>query len=361
MIISLYILRRYFWSFLQVSLFIVTLVFLVDVVDQLARFSAQKIGFGQVVIYCLLRLGDNYLQFLPLIILLSALFCFTGLSKTSEIVILRAAGMPATRFVFIPVAFVFLLGVLTATLFNPIYVAAREMKQNYENQFLGRPEGYIGYSRENGLWLRSHTNGEIQVFRLQNVNWAEERLRGVTIYSYGEDNVKTELISQNAQIVDGKWVLANVQKTEYADKITTSRMPKVEFEATEQFESFFSEFYSARNIRNDKLPGYIAKLERDNYDTKEARSYFYSELAFPVLLMALCLVGSIFALAPERMGGTLRRVMLSIAVGFVVFGLTRLTMSMGVAGTLPVGISVLIIPIPSMLIAIAVLLKQEDG
>ncbi len=361
MIISLYILRRYFISFIQVALFVSTLIFLVDLFEKFAQFSSRDVPIGRIFIYCILRLGDNFLQFLPLIVLLSSLFCFSGLSRTSEIVILRAAGIPATRFVFLPVAAIFVLGVLIITLLNPIYVGARTLAQNYENQFLGRGDEFLGFSRTNGLWLRSHSDEGVQIYRMQNVNWQQEILRDVTVYIYGDGDFRQELTSKNARIEDGEWVLNGVTEVTYDEDITTKNFAQLRFPAQEGFEEFFSEYYSPRYLKNSELPKYIEELESDNYDTKDAKGYYYSELASPIMLMSLCLIGAIFALAPDRMGGTMRRLLYALLLGFGVYGFARLSQSMGVAGTIPVWISVIIVPITSMFVAFSVLLRQEDG
>ena len=125
-------LARYFSArFLaaMVAMFLVccVLIFFVDFMEILRRsgkYSIESSGFLLVWI-TLLRLPSFSELTLPFAVLIGTIVIFLMLSRTSELVVLRAAGVSVWQFTLPAIIVAFVLGNVFVTVYNPVAATAR--------------------------------------------------------------------------------------------------------------------------------------------------------------------------------------------------------------------------------------------
>ena len=93
MILHAYFARKFFWSFALIFSIFVVLLALIDLVDELQDFP--NLPFGDVLEIVLLNMpSDNY-EILPLVVVLATVALYVRLARSSELVVVRAAGRSA--------------------------------------------------------------------------------------------------------------------------------------------------------------------------------------------------------------------------------------------------------------------------
>ena len=112
MTLSLYIARRFFWMFVRVLAVFFGILMLIDMLDQLRRLSGRGVGLVQALELSVLNVPESLYNILPLIMILSAVAMFLGFARSSELVVVRAAGRSGLRFLLAPVTVSLTLGVL---------------------------------------------------------------------------------------------------------------------------------------------------------------------------------------------------------------------------------------------------------
>ena len=110
--LHLYFARKFALSLAGVFGIFAILLILLDIVEQLRRFSDSGISFGTAFELSLLSVPQTLYRILPLIVLLATLVLFLGLARSSELVVTRAAGRSALRALISPVVVALLLGAL---------------------------------------------------------------------------------------------------------------------------------------------------------------------------------------------------------------------------------------------------------
>src|ERR1700756_1823660 len=110
--LSLYIARQFTLAVLSMLLALSGLVALFDFIELLRR-SATKpdATFTLVSEIALLRLPYMAMQILPFAILLGGILCFWRLTRSSELIVARAAGISAWEFLTAPTMCALLFGV----------------------------------------------------------------------------------------------------------------------------------------------------------------------------------------------------------------------------------------------------------
>lgn len=360
MIIFLYLARNFLKTFFMVLLFVLALILIVDGIDQYGNVRSYGATLAECVIYVLIRVPTNLYQFLPLVILISALSFFLNLSKHSELVALRASGISANRIVFVPVLMSFCIGLFSTFPFDPLLVGSRNIAETYLDSFRGRPSQIVRTLKD-GVWLREVVSKDIRYIYIPEVKWNNQSFQNIEFFIKKPGQSITHITSKIAKIENEQWNLSDAIVYPEPTQTDTNETNIIQLDTSLNFRNIFSSFSDPKRIQLKNLPEFISNLERDGYDIKEAKTYYYSERMIPVFYMLMALIGSIFALAPLRGGSTSLRAVSAISTGFVCFGVTKLCESLAKAGDVPIILGVSLIPIAGILLGTSLLLHQEDG
>ena len=89
----------------------------------------------------------------PLVLMLASLVTFLRFARTSELVVMRAAGVSALRLIAVPVVAAIVLGIVFVAVVNPFVAASIKRGEAVENDFTGSGSSLLSFSTE-GVWLR---------------------------------------------------------------------------------------------------------------------------------------------------------------------------------------------------------------
>ena len=185
MILDRYLARRFARSLgLTVLGFFLVLV-LIDLVEQIRRYGAEVEGIGPLVRLALLNVPQGLYEILPLVTILAGIVLFLGLGRSSELVVVRAAGRSALRALAGPCAVTLLFGVLAVAVLNPIVAATTAERDSRVRRIEGRDP--VLSLAEGGLWLRQGGPDGPTVIRAADASADGTRLAGVTFLALDPD------------------------------------------------------------------------------------------------------------------------------------------------------------------------------
>ena len=151
-----YFSQRFLLAMLAMFLICCVLIFFVDFIEMLRRagnYSGDVPGLLLAWI-TLLRLPSFSELTLPFAVLIGTVGIFLMLSRSSELIVVRAAGVSVWQFMLPAMMVAFLLGVLFVTLYNPLAAAARgEAERLYAQAF--DKEDTLLKTKNAGAWLRA--------------------------------------------------------------------------------------------------------------------------------------------------------------------------------------------------------------
>ena len=365
MTLSLYIARRFLGTVGRVFLIFFGILMLVDMIEQLRRFSSQGIGLAEAARLSLLNVPETLYRILPLIVIMGAIANFLGLARSSELVVVRAAGRSGLRFLLTPLLVAVTLGLVTVALFNPL-VAATSRAYDEERSALTQGEGSVLSVADTGLWLRQGAENGQTVIQAARSNLDGTELFGVTFIGFDASGLPAFRVeAASARLQSGAWELAGVKRWDL-------RAPNPELGATvESGAVTLPSDLTAERIRDSfgtpsaiafwDLPGYIADLERAGFSAQAYRLWFQMELAQPLLMAAMVLVAAGFTMRHVRFGGTGRMVMYAMLAGFGIFFLRNFAQALGDSGQIPIAVAAWSPPAAAALMSLGLLLHLEDG
>ena len=91
MILALYVARRFLRAFLMIAGVFLLILFLIDMIEIIRRFSGRDIGLGGAARLAGLNIAGSFYSILPLMTVLAGITLFLGLARSSEMVAIRAA------------------------------------------------------------------------------------------------------------------------------------------------------------------------------------------------------------------------------------------------------------------------------
>ncbi|MBR0650697.1 LPS export ABC transporter permease LptG [Roseomonas terrae] len=368
--LTLYVSRRFAAATVAMLTALAALVALFDLIELLRRAATrQDATFGLVAQIAALRLPFVAMQILPFAILLGGIAAFWRLTRSSELVVARAAGISAWGFLTGPVVVAVLLGGLATTMISPLSSAMFARAERLDAQYLRNTSGITALAGGR-LWLRQADPGiepqgvailSGRPVPITDLRRGEAfRLDDVTLWRLSAgDRPLARVEAPSAVLERGHWVISDAV-TFGADRMP-SPAQRLELPTDLTPARIQDSFASPDTLSFWALPDFIEVLENAGFSAVRHRLQFQSLLALPLLAAAMALLSAGFSMRSSRRGGVGQMIGGGVAAGFALFVIDRVTAEFGEAGTLPVVFAAWAPAGAGFLLATALLLHLEDG
>lgn len=365
MTLSMYIGNRFLIAFMRVLMILALLMFVVEFVETLRSMADVTDGLGVIFHLTILRLPALVNQIFPLCLLFTSLTLFVGLSRSSELVISRAAGVSALRLLVVPVCLAFLIGGTFVAVFNPIVAATIQGYSQLRDEIRQEKRSVLSVS-DRGIWLRQAVEGRQTVIFARRASADGTQLVDAEFHVFDvEGALQERILADLAQIDGDAWALTNLRRWNVArdqDAPAPVRVERSGRIATNlSSEQILDSFAPPDTISVWQLPNVIAQLQQSGFAAQRHKLHFQSALALPLTLVAMVLIGAGFSMRHVRFGKTGIMVLLAVLSGFALYSITNVASSLGAAGNVPVLIAAWAPPISGVLFTLGLLLHLEDG
>ena len=365
MTLHFYLARRFFVAFLAAFAALFLMLALINMLDQVRKFDTNDVSFGAIMTLTLLNVPEAAYKAMPLVTILGSLALFVALSRSSELVIARAAGRSALSSLAAPVLVAFAIGCASVAALNPMVAATSKQYDALSDRYEQRDNSVLSLSRE-GLWLRQGGPEGQTVIRAARANLDGTELVEVSFYTYDSDGqIARRIEADRAELVPGNWNLSGAKLW----PLQNSENPERDAEVYEAYQigtdltrnQIIDSFGTPSAIPIWQLPAFIDQLEEAGFTARQHRVWFHMELASPVLLAAMVLVCAGFTLRPARFGRTGVLVVMAITTGFTLYFLRNFAQILGENGQIPILLAAWGPPVAAMLLPLGLLLHLEDG
>lgn len=366
--LDLYYGRKFLSWFVMITVMLLTLVLLMDFSQQLGRFDGIELSLFQLFGLALLKTPGAFYEFLPLIMILTSIVLFIGLARSSELVVTRAIGRSGIRALLPPVVLALMIGALAVGLLNPI-VAATTNRYKALSERYRSSEGAAAVSLTGeGLWLRQGGETGQAVIHAGNYQASGDDLVlfDVSILSYDAENKpQSRTTASQARLRNGEWILQQAKVWPLAvglnPEVGSSRSHELRLPTTLTNDQIRETLDTSEGISVYDLPRTIEALGRAGLSTTRFQVWLQVELARPLFLVAMAMVGAAFTMRHARLGGTGMAVLTSILLGFGLYFIHNFAQILGENGQIPVLLAAWAPPVASILLTMGLLLHAEDG
>ncbi len=355
-----YIAFRFLGAIFAAFLVCMVLIYMIDLIELLRQSrNAKAVTLPQLMWIGLLRLLSFSEILLPFGVLVGSIGALLSLSRKSELTIMRAGGMSVWQFIRPGVVVALMIGVLAVALYNPIAAKARAQAERLMADAFGKDISLVK-SDSSGAWLRQEGSEGASVMNAKVVADRGLTLGGVTIFQYDKSGRFAERIdAEKAILNDGFWDIHKARiyragrETESVAVYTLST-----YLSRERIQDALG---TVDTVSVHEIPDVIEMAEKAKLPTAALRMQYQILLSRPALLIAMVLLAATVSLRSFRMGGVQTMVVTGIVGGVGFFLLTEVSRQIGLAGLVPAVVAVWMPILIAGLIALTVLLHQEDG
>ncbi len=364
--LSVYISRQFTIAVLAMLAALSGLVALFDFIELLRR-SATKpdATFGLVTEIAALRLPFITMQILPFAVLLGGILAFWRLTRSSELVVARAAGVSAWGFLAGPVLCALAIGAVATGGISPLSSIMLRRAETLDNIYLRTNGGPLSLSGGQ-LWMRQ-ADQELAPQGVAIIHALGVRLDGrrllaqdVSVFRLdGNDRLLARIEARRATLAGNEWTLEDARAVR-PDHLPES--PRTIILPTDLTVGRIQEsFASPDTLSFWVLPDFIRLLDRSGFSSLRHRLHYQALLALPLLAGTMALVAAGFSMRSTRRGGVARMIGSGVAAGFTLFMVSKLAEEFGQSGALPVALAAWAPAAAGLMMAVALLLHVEDG
>ena len=355
-----YIARTYVTWFAVTLTVLIGIVVLLEFIEMLRRTADREEVTVQIALMLtLLRAPQSIELVFQFAVLFGAMFTFWRLTRSNELVVARASGISAWRFLLPVMAVVLLIGVFKIGVYNPIGTAMFDRYRVLATQYIDGESRIFLLSRT-GLWLRQQQDDGVAIMHAASVDPATATFHHAVVFLFDPEGAYAgRLDAARAVLEPGQWAFGDVAVR--MDGTADRTAAQYTLPTTLTLSAILDSYADPRAQSVWQLPDFIATLDDTGFSSLPHRLHFQSLLAQPIMLVSMVLFAAAFTLRQSRRGGTLSMVVIGTVASFGFFILSDVSYALGLAAAAPVGLAAWAPACLTSLIGIALLLHLEDG
>lgn len=333
-ILTGYTARRFTLYLVLTLAVLAAFIYLIDLIDLFSRASNKGLPTLLLMQMSLMKLPNLMQQLLPFAVLLATMVTLNQLNRASELVALRASGMPARRIMLGPLLVVLLAGVMALTILNPLAAAMLKRYERWEAEiFPGSAQGLV--TAGGNIWLKQN-NGNQQIFIYgRKVSKSGQILENATVFVFSPQGDFTQRVdAATMQLLPGQWQLTNSMIMSLAGRIEHEDNLVLPTTLTPQM--IQSSFTPPATLSVWELGNFIDVLRQTGFPSSAHEMAYQRILAMPGLLIAMFLLGVPFALTFVRGRNLATAIGAGLGMGFGFYTFANLMATFGLAGRLDV-------------------------
>lgn len=370
MTLSLYLGRQFLWAVALTALIMILIIGLLDLLELIRRAStvARPVPFYMIVEMTLMKLPTDAERIYPFAFLIGGMVALTRLTRNSELVVTRAAGVSVWQFLAPGVLMALISGLLLVMVMNPIAAALISKFDRLEGKYISGKASLLSIS-PSGLWLRQVGEEGIRfrnavvpeyILHAMRMDQTSLQLEDVNIFLFdAKHRFLGRIDAPVASLTAGRWSMANATLS----AVDTTPQNVVEYHMPTQLtlSQIQDSFSAPETFSFWQLPSFIGVLEKAGFSALQHRLHFHQLMALPVLLAGMFMLAAVFSLRSARRGRTGMVVVVGIISGYVFYFAANVIYTLGSSGSLPIALAAWAPSLVVVMFASAALLHLEDG
>ena len=322
-ILDRYIGQAVLVSIVSVMVVLAALFILIGFVNEFEKIGRADYTTWQAAMYVLLHVPQNIYEIFPMAALLGTMLGLGALSKKSELVTIRAAGVSRIRISLAVIKSAAMLIALVVIVGEIVAPPALE----YANQTrLKALESQLSLNTDYGLWARDG-NTFIHVRNVEH----DGRLVDINLYTLdAAGSLAKQLHADTARYTGDVWKLQNVTES-YIDHsgIQQTVMPQLDWQTLMDPELVGIVSLEPTNLAVWKLVDYIEYLRSNGLESEQYELAMWNKLIAPFTILAMVLLAVPFVFRSQRQTSVGLQIVLGFLVGIVFYIASRLAGQIG--------------------------------
>lgn len=267
----------------------------------------------QAILYTILRLPNLAFEMLPVAVLIGSLLGLGALAGSSEIIVMRSAGLSVGRLAgMVALSGAVLLvatGLIGEFIGPPLDFYARDMRMEARYQ----KDDDLGQS----AWVK---DGPVYL-HLQRIN-SEFEFGTIYLFRFNQDNELASIAQAENSGIDEQdnWILENLRETRFQDdgvQVVQSSVAVESFEVNSEL--LGSSLVKPLSLSARGLLLYIDYLKRNNLDASQYESEIWNRASRTLTVLVMPILALAFVFGSLRSGGAGGRLVIGVVIGLAYY------------------------------------------
>jgi lipopolysaccharide export system permease protein len=308
-LLSSYLMRSILISTLLVLIVLLALVGLFEFIQQLEDIQGSY-GLPQALLFTLLRLPQLAFEMLPIAVLIGSLLGLGSLANSSELVVMRTAGLSVARLArMVAISGVVLMvftGVIGEFIGPPLDFFARTMRNESRFEQQDRDVG-------NAAWVK---DGPV-IMHLERIN-PDFEFGALYMFRFNEDNTLQSIArAENSGIDDAdRWILENVRETQFRDdgvQVVESSVAVESFDVNSDLLGIT--LVKPISLSGRGLMSYIDYLHKNDLSAERYETELWSRISKTATVVIMPVLALAFVFGSLRSAGSGSRLLIGVLIG----------------------------------------------
>ena len=335
-VLDRYILREFLTTFAYSMAVMVVFYEMVSFIDMAGYFFKFGATLEVIFRYLLFRVPMALFHVTPICVLLASTLTMAGMSRFSEVVAMKAAGISLLRIcapILVASGVISVLALLDSE--YVFHLAAKETTRIYYDE-VKKQERKSVFQRSN-VWYRSDDGS---VWNIGFVDLDNKTMSDVSIYGFDPDTgqIIARVIAETARYSKDGWVLKKCVEvkfdkdggfTEEHIKTMVAPIQAIPLEDLKKTQM------DPEEMNLEEILEFIQDMKQKGYDATRYEAEYYGKIAFPFIAFIMPFIALPLSTRSARSGGFLFGIMVAVLIGISFWFLFSMGLAFGKSGRIP--------------------------
>ena len=208
--INRYIINEYIKSLLVVIAVMLSIILLINLLDEFNFFKSKKdLKFIIFITFTLLKIPNVLVNLFPFIVLFGGIVFYLKIYNHNEVISLRVMGYSNIQIILIPALTSFVIGYIIVFLIVPFSSSMLKYYEDLRSEY--NETKNLVFVNETGIWVLDKNEKEKNIIRIEKINKDFSSVNQITIYNYDiSNNFIKRIDAVEGTIKDKNWQLNKV-------------------------------------------------------------------------------------------------------------------------------------------------------
>ena len=349
--------------FLIVLFVFLSISLLTNFVEELIFFKDKKIEnfLLSLITLTTLKTINTLIESSIFIFVFTGIFFFVKFLKNNELNSIKLSGISSLLSILTPALLSFGIGLFIIFAITPISAEGIKFYEKYKRNYSQNDNLIV--INDSGLWFMEKNEESYKIIRADKIVDNDfSKFYNSTIYTLDTDfNFINRYDSKLVFINKKDWVLENTKILSGNDNAQKKEERDYTLKSSIDINELKNLFTNANTISFWEILNSIKKLNERGYSGDELKIKFHKYLSLPIYLFSMIILATVFTINIKKNYSNFIYVFFGIILGIAIYFLNDLSIALGIAGKMPLAISVWI-PIFLILVISAInLIKINEN
>jgi len=333
---TIYIIKLYLKNFFIVTLIFASLIFVLNVLEEVSFFNNLNMGIYYPLIFTFLNVPSIIFQIFPFILLITTQLFFINLFNKNELILLKNYGVTNFDIIKIIGFLTFVLGIVIIVAFHTFSSSLKHNYLNFKNNFTDDNK-YLAVINEEGLWIKDEVSGTINIINAEKIE--KNILKNISINQLDSKfKLFNTIIADTADIKEKNWIINNAKEYDGSGKIL--KKDQLSFKSNFDYLKVNNLFSNLSSLNIIQLKNQYNDFKSLGYSTLDVESELHKIVSMPFYLIIMVIIGSILMMNIKYNKSKIFNIILGIIFSVFVYYLNYVFNIMGINERIPVFLSV---------------------